>query len=365
GALVKASRWYHQKMISAPNSRWGSVIRVVSSLGLIVGMFAVIGLMNYLPALIQFLTQVSAGLDSFVFTILAWVFPVSFGLIFVTLVHGMILPILTILSALIAASVYCILAVYSFRWSGRSLRTTTAADVSKIEGIIDRMDFKPSRPLSGIIRKDLRLGSRSMSAIMIFALPLLMAIFTYPFFTMSATGVVRSTNALIGVGYAQVFTAFSIVGLLSIDTQGASIFAGLPLRSYMNLQAKALIFLVCEVLAMSIIALVLFFTPLIVPVLFLMPLFQIPCGYAYAMTVGSTIYLRKGGGSAVALNLASEQGLVILSMITGAIVGILPLIGYAFFLLSTGSHILSLGAQLSVAVLASMVLWIAAPRILK
>jgi hypothetical protein len=365
GALVKASKWFHHKMATAPHSKWGKAVRIATSFGLIIGIFAVIGMMNYMSVLIQFITQIAIGIDSPLFTILAWVFPIPIGLLAAGMVHGATLPLLTTLSAIISTIAYSLLAVYSFRWSGRSLRAISFGGIPTTEAPSDKIEFKPTSPLFGIIRKDMRLGSRSMNAIMTFTLPLLMALFVYPFLTMSPEGVIRSTNALIGTGYAQTFMGISIMGLLSIDSQGASVFAGLPLRSYMNLQAKAIIFLVCQVLAMSVISLLLVFNPIIVPLLILIPLCQIPCGYAFAMTVGATIYLRKGGGSAVALNLASEQGLVIVSMAAGAVVGLLPLIGYGIALLSTGAHMISLGVQLLVSILESIIMWRLAPRLLK
>jgi hypothetical protein len=364
-ALVKASKWFHHKMTSTPHSKWGAVVRIATSFGLIIGIFAVFGMMNYIPILIQFVTQIDVGVDSPLFTVLAWVFPIPIGLLAASVVHGMTLPLLTTLSATIATIAYSLLAVYSVRWSGRSLREISFGGISRTEAPPDKVEFKPTSPLSGIIRKDMRLGSRSMNAIMTFTFPLLMALFVYPFLTMSPEGVIRSTNALVGIGYAQTFMGISIIGLLSIDSQGASVFAGLPLRSYMNLQAKAIIFLVCEVLAMSVVSLLLVFNPIIVPLLILMPLCQIPCGYAFAMAVGATIYLRKGGGSAVALNLSSEQGLVMISMAVGAVVGLLPLIGYGLALLSTGSHMISLSVQLLVSILESMIIWRLAPRLLK
>ncbi|MFW9966825.1 MAG: hypothetical protein ACFFEA_06685, partial [Candidatus Thorarchaeota archaeon] len=351
GVLVKSSKWFHHKITSAPQSKWGTAIRIITSLGLIVGIFAAIGMMSYMPALILFITQEVAGINSPLFAVLAWIFPFSFSLLGASIRYGASIPFLTTAFAAVGVIVYSLIALYSFRWSGRALHEISFGGAPVDEKPSESIEFRPTGPLTGIIRKDMRLGSRSMSAIMIFAIPLLMAIFVYPFLTMSPEGVIRSTNILIGLGYAQTFLGFSVIGLLSVDAQGASVFDGLPLRPFLNLQAKVIIFLVCEVLAMSVIALLLATNPIIVPLLIVMPICQIPCGYAFAMTIGAVIYLRKGGGSVVALNLASEQGLVILSVAVGAVFGILPLIGYAVALLSMGLHQIGLGVQLAVSIL--------------
>ena len=365
GALVKSSKWFHSKITTAPQSRSANALRIITNVGLIVGIFAVFGMMNYMPALIQFITYNTTGIDSPLFAFLAWLFPVSFGLLGASMLYGAAIPLLTTAFAAIGAVVYSVIAFYSLGWSGHSLQEISFGGVQMDEKPSDIIEFNPTRPLAGIIRKDLRLGSRSMSAIMIFAIPLLMAMFVYPFLTMSPEGVIRSTNVLIGLGYSQTFLGFSIIGLLSTDAQGASVFDGLPLRPVLNLQAKVLIFLVCEVLAMSVITILLVINPIIVPLLIAMPICQVPCGYAFAMTIGGTIYLRKGGGNVVALNLASEQGLVILSVALGAIVGILPLIGYSVALVSTGYHLIGVSVQLAVSILESLVIWGLAPKILQ
>ncbi|MFW9847412.1 MAG: hypothetical protein ACFFD6_11730, partial [Candidatus Thorarchaeota archaeon] len=289
----------------------------------------------------------------------------SFGILGASFLYGTAIPLLTTVFAAIGVLVYSIIAFYSLRWSGHSLQETSFGGVEVDEKPSDIIEFNPTRPLAGIIRKDLRLGSRSMSAIMIFAIPLLMALFVYPFLTMSPEGVIRSTNILIALGYSQTFLGFSLIGLLSIDAQGASVFDGLPLRPVLNLQAKVIIFLVCEVLAMLVITVLLAINPIIVPLLIVMPICQIPCGYAFAMTIGSVIYLRKGGGSVVAINLASEQVLVILSVAMGAIVGILPLIGYSVALVSTGTHLIGVGVQLAISIIESLAIWGIAPRLLQ
>ena len=46
GALVKASKWFHHKMASAPHSKWGTAVRIATSFGLIIGIFAVVGMFS-------------------------------------------------------------------------------------------------------------------------------------------------------------------------------------------------------------------------------------------------------------------------------------------------------------------------------
>jgi hypothetical protein len=130
------------------------------------------------------------------------------------------------------------------------------------------------------------------------------------------------------------------------DTQGASIHAGLPMSTALSLRTKSAIAFVPYILSMVFVALLLLLNNPIVILIPLMALVQIPTGYAIGMVVGGAIYRIRGGGRAVAVNLASDQTIGFLAAILGVLTGAFPILFYAAGLLLTGVHLLSLGLQL-------------------
>ena len=66
-----------------------------------------------------------------------------------------------------------------------------------------------------------------------------------------------------------------------------------------------------------------------------------------------------------AVNLVGDQAMTFLALIVSAIVGLLPLLGYAIILLQTGNHLWSILGQLSIALLEALLLRITTSRILK
>jgi hypothetical protein len=178
-------------------------------------------------------------------------------------------------------------------------------------------------------------------------------------------GLLHSMASLTAVEYANLFGGISLVSILMFDTQGASIHEGLPISSKLVLQSKTSIVLLPYILSMIALDLIILINNPITPLLLLIPLIQIPCGYIVGMSVGATIFRIRGGGRAVAVNVASDQAMGIVSAAVGALVGIVPLLAYGLTMLSTGSQILSLLSQAIIVVVAFSVVSKYIPTLLK
>ena len=83
----------------------------------------------------------------------------------------------------------------------------------------------------------------------------------------------------------------------------------------------------------------------ITPLVLLIPVIQMPMGYVIGMAVGGSVFKVRGGGRAVAVNVTSDQAMGFFSAFMGAIVGIVPLLGFGLAMYLSGSQIISLGIQ--------------------
>jgi hypothetical protein len=181
----------------------------------------------------------------------------------------------------------------------------------------------------------------------------------------SGRELLRSLTALISIEYGNFFGGIAIISIMMFDTQGASIQAGLPIRSRKILNAKVAIAMIPYVGSMIMVSILLSIFPLTSPLIILIPLVQIPCGYTISIAVGAFIYWKRGDGRAVAVNVMADSGMSFLAAVIGAVVGIVPLAGYGVAMILTGSHIVSLATQVLVMILELVLIRSQVPKLLK
>ncbi|MGY5860967.1 MAG: hypothetical protein RTU09_01140 [Candidatus Thorarchaeota archaeon] len=353
GALVHIAKWFYIKSHSADDSRLSGVVRVLASLGLAVGMIVVISIGGFLPQILEFITSASASIAPETFAFLALLYPFSFGFMASAATYGGFLQLDTVIAAAGASAIYLLLAFVSYRRTGQSLRSVAREGISTARIIaIREAAVSITGPLKSMIRKDLKLASRNIGSAMVFAIPMFLVIMMFPMIHGWALneGSVRSMAVLVAVEYGNVFAGMAVISLMLFDTQGASIHAGLPLRSMLTLETKAAIAMVPYICSMVILAIICVLYPLISPIILLIPFIQIPCGYAIALAVGGGIYRSRGQGRAVAVNIMFEPGMAIFAAGVAAVVGIVPLVGYGITMLVTGNHIASIIVQLMVVI---------------
>ena len=346
GALIKVSKWFHKKTHQTDDSRASSIVRVAASLGIVIGMISIYSIGSYLPDLIRFIVNLSSSAGEGFFTILALIFPFSFGFLAASIPFAEIVPLETFLASLLGTVFYGVIAVVSFRRSGQSLREITLGGISTSSpGLLKEVEVVTSTPLMGMIRKDLQLATRNIGSAFIFAVPIFLVIMLFPMIQFWGDGVLRSLPALVALEYANLFGGISLVSVLMFDTQGASIHEGLPISSKLILKSKTVIMMVPYGLSMIALDIVFLLNSPISPWILLMPFIQIPCGYVLGMTVGAAVFKFRGGGRAVAVNVTNDQLIGVIAGAVAAGVGIVPLVGYGLAMIMTGSHIISLGAQ--------------------
>ncbi len=345
GALIAMSKWFHRKSLSSDESRGSAFVRIAASLGIVIGMMSVYGLSSYLPALMRFIIELSSVWGETAYSVLALVFPFSFGFFAASLTFTM--PLNTFLASIIGTSVYSLIAVILYFRSGKSLRQVTISGVSTTQISIEKeVIINSTSPLKAMIRKDLKLATRNIGSAFVFAIPIFLIVMLFPMVqNWKVDGLVRSMTALTAISYANLFGGISLVSILMFDTQGASVHEGLPIGSKLVLKSKTLIMIVPYILSMIALDFMILVNNPITPLLLLIPIIQIPVGYFVGMAVGATVFRMRGGGRAVAINVTSDQAMGLISAAVGAIAGLVPLVGYGFAMIATGSQAISLVSQ--------------------
>ncbi|MFW9967739.1 MAG: hypothetical protein ACFFEA_11360, partial [Candidatus Thorarchaeota archaeon] len=367
GALTKISIWFRKKSHQVDGSRMNTVVRVSASLGLALGMVVAFSMGSWLPSLIHFIADLSIGMGAQGSSFLALLFPFSFGFLASAVQFGLELPYITTLAAIGASVLYAGLAIMSYRRTGNALQQIAVGGVSTKRTLELRdINLKTKSVLKSIINKDLKLATRNIGSSFIFIIPLFLAVFLYPMMAgWSESEALRSLTALVSVEYGNFFAGITIISVMMFDTQGASIQAGLPIKSRKMLNAKVAMALFPYVGSMILISVLLSLFPLRSPLIPLIPLVQIPCGYTVALAVGAFTYWKRGGGRAVSISVVADSGMTFLAAIMGALIGIVPLVGYGAVMILTGNHIISLATQVLVMIIELVLVRSQVPKLLK
>ncbi len=367
GALTKMAIWFRKKSHQVDGSRMNAVVRISASLGLALGMVVAFSMGSWLPSLIHFIADLTIGMGTQGSSLLALLFPFSFGFLASAIQFGLLVPSTTILAALGASALYAFLAILSYRRTGNALQHITVGGVSSRRTLELRdINVNTSTALRSIISKDLKLATRNIGSSFVFIIPLFLVVFIFPMMAgWSQSEALRSLTALISVEYGNFFGGITIISVMMFDTQGASIQAGLPIKSREVLNAKVTMAMFPYVGSMIMVSFLLSMFPLTSPLIPLIPLIQIPCGYTISIAVGAFTYWKRGGGRAVSISVVADTGMTFLAAVIGALVGFVPLVGYGVAMILTGNHIVSLATQSAIMVMELILVQSQVPKLLK
>ncbi|MDF1541284.1 MAG: hypothetical protein P1Q69_20470 [Candidatus Thorarchaeota archaeon] len=332
-----------------------TVIRLAATFGLVLGFLSVYMIGNIMPEVVRIVVEFATSVGPITYTLFALIFPFSFGFLASTATYGVTFSIETVAIGIVTAAFYGLVAVRAYRSAGASLREVSMGGASEGRiGLLRAVRIEVTSPLRALVTKDLKLATKNVGSAFVFVVPLFLAFMIYPMISFWGGGV-RSITALVAIQYANCFAGLSIVSILMFDSQGASIQEGFPQSTKLTLNAKAAIALPIYVFSLAIVTVILALQPLFTPHLLLIPLVSIPTGYAIALLVGGVIYKIQGGGRAVAITITGNSSLVIIAGIVASVVGIVPLVGYGLIMILTGSHILCLLVEASLAILLAMI----------
>lgn len=345
GALLRFAKWYHRKTHSADESRMSTVVRLAATFGLVLGFVSVYMISSVMYEVVQIVVAIAASVGPSAYTVLAMIFPFSFGFLSSTATYGISFNIEAVLLGIVATSVYSLIAIRSFQSAGASLREVSLGGATEGRiGLLRDIAIEVTSPLKALIRKDIKLATKNIGSAFVFVMPFFLLIMIYPMIAFWGGGV-RSMTALVAIEYANLFGGISLVSILMFDSQGASIQEGLPQSTRLTLRAKVGIAYPIYIVSLTLITIILALQQLITPLVLLIPVAQVPAGYGIATLSGGVIYNLQGGGRAVAISFTGNTSLVFIAGIVGGLLGIIPLVGYGLVMILTGMHILCLLVQ--------------------
>lgn len=366
-SLIGFSRWFETKMLSSDESRLGTVVRMAATIGLVVGIMSIYMISSYIPYIVQGVIMFAENFSG-TYLVLSVLFPFSFGFLASAVTPGVAFQDLMI--PLVSASMsllYGSIALLFFRQSGKLLRGLALGGISTGRtGPLREISIETRTPIMAIIRKDMKMATKSVGSAIVFAIPVFLMIMLYPMISgWAQDGPLRSITALTAVAYANLFGGLTVVSVMMFDTQGASIHEGLPLSSRLVLRGKTAISIIPYTMTMLFVAILLSLFNPITPLVILIPILAIPLGYVVPMSVGAAMYRYRGDGRAVAINMASDQRMALIAGFVGAVIGLGPLLCFGITMLFTGSQIFSLSAQLFGTLALVIVAHTQIPRLLK
>ncbi|MFW9961465.1 MAG: hypothetical protein ACFFDV_10620 [Candidatus Thorarchaeota archaeon] len=366
-SLIGFSRWFETKMLSSDESRLGTVVRMAATIGLVVGIMSIYMIASYIPYIVQGVIMFAENFSG-TYLVLSVLFPFSFGFLASAVTPGvafqdLMIPLVSAGMSLLYGSI----ALLFFRQSGKLLRGLALGGISTGRtGPLREISIETRTPIMAIIRKDMKMATKSVGSAIVFAIPVFLMIMLYPMISgWARDGPLRSITALTAVAYANLFGGLTVVSVMMFDTQGASIHEGLPLSSRLVLRGKTAISIIPYTMTMLFVAILLSLFNPITPLVILIPILAIPLGYVVPMSVGAAMYRYRGDGRAVAINMASDQRMALIAGFVGAVIGLGPLLCFGITMLFTGSQIFSLSAQLVGTLALVIVAHTQIPRLLK
>ncbi len=231
-----AKFFYSRISTGSGRSKWKGLLRIVLMLVWILPSFGAYVVINFWMEIVQFFASLTQTVVSLSYSVVV-LYPFSLGFLvsYASFFRGIDLTSLTLS---IAASLgYLAVAVNCARWVGGTIRKlgTGIVSVAPRESVKDTL-IMPQVPWLGIIRKDLRIASRSPSYASIFLLPAIQTvILAFSFSSFGDLGLSEMLGLLTGMSLMTVLlppTLFAIEGLASAYTRS------LPLKSRTLIFAK-------------------------------------------------------------------------------------------------------------------------------
>jgi hypothetical protein len=321
---VSAQFFYQRVARAGGKSKLQTFMRFGFMLVWLLPTFAAYFIVNFAGQIVQSFAYLSQGFSS-ISQILVLVYPFSYGFLvsYATFPHGV--DSITLSLSIIASFAYVVAGYYVLRWVTWTVRKIGVGGfASGPREVVKDTLIRPQIPWLGIIRKDLRVASRSPSFASLFLLPVVQTIVVaISFSSFSDVGPSTALGILTGISMITLLlppTLLAIEGLASAYTRH------LPMMKRTMVTAKTLLSTVTYVISMivlSIVAVLLGKSFLFVLTLGLIHAFSV----AAAIMLELTILLRKFWKEGFAVgNIYSRVTTYITILIPGYIVAAIPIV---------------------------------------
>ncbi len=255
---IGSARFFYTKVArGGGGSGWQSFLRFAFMLVWVVPTFAAYMAVNFAGQIVQSFASLTQSLSSLL-QILSLVFPFSWGfLVSYASFLGGFDPSILILS--VASSIgYIALTYYCMKWVTGTVRKVGAEGiVTGLRELVKDTFIRPQVPWLGIIRKDLRVASRSPSYASLFLLPAMQTvILAISFSSISDVGLSAALGILIGVS---MITLLLPPTLLSIEGLASSYTRSLPMNRRTLVSAKTFLSTVTYLISLIVLYAVAFY----------------------------------------------------------------------------------------------------------
>jgi hypothetical protein len=320
---VSARFFYLRVTRAGGRSKWQTFLRFGFMLVWLLPTFAAYFVVNFAGQIVQWFAYLAQGFSS-ISQILVLVYPFSYGFLvsYSTFFQGVKGTALG-LSA-IASIAYLVGAYYCLRWVTRTVRTIGVGGFTAgPREIVRDTLIRPQIPWVEIIRKDLRVASRSPSYASLFLLPVIQTVvLAITFSSFSQVSLNAALGILIGVS---LITLLLPPTLLAIEGLGSTYTRHLPMKKRTMVTAKTLLSTVTYVISMvvlSVVAILLGKDFLFILILGMIHAFSV----AAAIMLELSILLRKFWKEGFAVgNIYSRMTTYIAILIPGYIVALIPI----------------------------------------
>lgn len=232
-----AEFFYSRILSGGGRSMWKAVLRFVFLIVWILPSFGAYIVMNFAVQIAQTFASVTQTASSLQF--IALIYPFSFGFLVSSAAFPNKINYLVLIFSIISSIGYSTLAAFCLKFVINSIRRIGVGFggmVSPVREIVKDTVIRPQVPWLELIRKDLRIASRSPSYASLFLLPVMQTVILVLSFSFSEVGLNTTLGMLLGMSLVTLLlppTLFSIEGLASIYTRS------LPLKKKTLIFAKA------------------------------------------------------------------------------------------------------------------------------
>ena len=253
---IGLARFFYSRVAGGGGrSKLKTLLRLVFMLVWILPTIGTYFVVNFAEYIVQYFGSITQSLSAFSGTI-GLVYPFSYGFLVALTTLGTT-DYASLAPSLVASLCYLGLGAYALRWLTRTIRKIGTGGVAtgRRETVTDTI-IRPQTPWLGIIRKDLRIASRSPSFASLFLLPTIQtAILAVTFSQLSDSGLPVTLGVLTGTSMVILLlptTMFSMEGLASAYTRS------LPLEKKTLIFAKtalSMLIYTISIMALFVIAL--------------------------------------------------------------------------------------------------------------
>jgi predicted permease len=335
-AVFLAISFYSKVVSGGGRSKWGMLIRIFYMLVWIIPMFLMYEATNFAVQITSLMKTLTLSFSY----LLGLLYPFSLGFLvsFTTFFDTSKFEVLVLSFG--SSLIYLVLAAYSFKWLIKrtisvGIKSTTA--LSK-EAVADTV-INPGPSWLGIIKKDIRMASRSPSYFSILAMPTIQAIIFG-----------LSFNVDQSVFFSSFWMLLVPPILLSIESTAYSYTVCIPIRRKTMILAKTILSLISYLVALFVLLILTFIKE--PSLIYNFILFQGICMFSIvASIIIEIILLFRIFGKNISGNIYSKFYFYIVPLIISYVIAIAPRATYFLVLFFTASTTISIGSMSVISIL--------------